>query len=114
METYGVRACVLSHSVVSTFSHPVDCSLPGSSVHGILLARVLERAAISSSRVLPDPGIESPSPTAPGIGKWIFYNWATRKAPTHGVSIIKPELRGKKLRISLAVLKKKKKVRWLR
>ena len=29
---------------------PTDCSLPGSSVHGILQARTLERAAISSSR----------------------------------------------------------------
>ena len=30
---------------------PVDCSLPGSSVHGILPARVLEWVAIPFSRV---------------------------------------------------------------
>ena len=29
---------------------PTDCSLPGSSVHGIFLARILEWVAISSSR----------------------------------------------------------------
>ena len=29
---------------------PMDCSLPGSSVHGILQTRVLERVAISFSR----------------------------------------------------------------
>ena len=29
----------------------MGCSLPGSSIHGILQARILERAAISSSRV---------------------------------------------------------------
>ena len=29
---------------------PMDCSLPGSSVHGILQARILEWVAISSSR----------------------------------------------------------------
>ena len=29
---------------------PMDCSLPGSSVHGIFQARILEWAAISSSR----------------------------------------------------------------
>ena len=29
---------------------PMDCSLPGSSVHGILQARVLEGVAISFSR----------------------------------------------------------------
>ena len=33
-----------------TLCIPVDCSQPGSSVHGILQARVVERVAISSSR----------------------------------------------------------------
>ena len=41
---------------------PVDCSLPGSSVHGILQARILEGVAISCSRDLPDLGIEPRSP----------------------------------------------------
>ena len=40
---------------------PIDCSPPGSSVHGILQARILEWVAISFSRDLPDPGIESGS-----------------------------------------------------
>jgi len=46
-----------------TFCNPMDCSLPGSSVHGIFQARVLEWIAISFSRELPDPGIEPGSPT---------------------------------------------------
>ena len=33
-----------------TLRDPMDCSLPGSSVHGILQARVLEWVAISFSR----------------------------------------------------------------
>ena len=33
-----------------TLCDPVDCSLPGSSVHGILQTRVLEWVAISFSR----------------------------------------------------------------
>ena len=33
-----------------TLCNPVDYSLPGSSVHGILQARILEWAAISFSR----------------------------------------------------------------
>ena len=33
-----------------TLCDPVDCSLPGSSVHGILQARILEWVAISFSR----------------------------------------------------------------
>ena len=32
-----------------TFSDPMDCSLPGSSVHGIVQARVLEWVAIAFS-----------------------------------------------------------------
>ena len=46
-----------------TFCNPMDCSLPGSSVHGIFQARVLEWVAISFSRDLPDPGMEPRSPT---------------------------------------------------
>ena len=34
-----------------TLSDPMDCSLPGSSVHGIFQARVLERVAIASSSI---------------------------------------------------------------
>ena len=34
-----------------TLSDPMDCSLPGSSVHGIFQARVLEWGAIASSRL---------------------------------------------------------------
>ena len=33
-----------------TFCNPVDCSLPGSSIHGILQARILQWVAISFSR----------------------------------------------------------------
>ena len=44
-------ACaVLSHSVVSDSRDPMDCSPPGSSVHGISQARVLEWIAVSFSR----------------------------------------------------------------
>jgi len=40
----------------------MDCSLPGSSVHEIFQARVLEWVAISFSRGFFDPGIEPGSP----------------------------------------------------
>ena len=65
---------VLSHLVPSkksesevaqscpTLCDPVDYSPTGSSVHGILQARILEWIAISFSRDLPDPGIEPRSP----------------------------------------------------
>ena len=40
----------------------LDCSLSGSSVHGILQARMLEQVVIPSSRDLPYPEIKSRSP----------------------------------------------------
>ena len=40
----------------------MDCSLPGSSVHGISQARILEWVAISSPGYLPNPGIKPVSP----------------------------------------------------
>ena len=47
----------------------MDCSPPGSSVHGILQATVLEWATISSFRDLSNPGIELQ----------ILYCWDTRE-----------------------------------
>ena len=35
-----------------TLSDPMDCSLPGSSVHGIFQARVLEWGAIAFSQII--------------------------------------------------------------
>ena len=42
--------------------NPMDCSLPGFSIHEILQARILEWVAISFSRDLPNPGIKPRSP----------------------------------------------------
>ena len=41
--------CCLVTSVVLSLCDTMDCSLPGSSVHGILQARILEWVAMSSS-----------------------------------------------------------------
>ena len=41
---------LFSRSVVSSSATPMDCSLPGSSVHGISQARILEWVAIYISR----------------------------------------------------------------
>ena len=37
-----------------TLSDPMDCSLPGSSIHGIFQAKVLEWGAIAFSGTLPN------------------------------------------------------------
>ena len=45
-----------------TLCDPMDCSLPGSSVHGIFQARVLE-LPFPFPGDLPDPGMKPRSPT---------------------------------------------------
>ena len=51
-----------------TLCDPMDCSPPGSSVHGIFQARILEWEAISySPGDLPDPGIETVSLASPAL-----------------------------------------------
>ena len=55
-----------------TLYDPMDCSLPGSSVHGILLARILEWVAMPSSRessLLMDQTLISYGSC---IGKWVL------------------------------------------
>ena len=56
---------------------PVDCSLPGSSVHGILQASILEWVAISLSRGSSWPRDRS---WVSCIGGRRFNLWATREA----------------------------------
>ena len=45
-----------------TLWDPMDCSLPGSSVHGIFQEGILERLVIPSPGDLPHPGIKPGSP----------------------------------------------------
>ena len=53
---------VLVTPLCPTLCTPMDSSLPGSSVHGILQARTMEWVVISFFRGLPDPGTEGVSP----------------------------------------------------
>ena len=63
--------------VLSCFTHvqlfvtPTDCSLPGSSVHGILQARILEWVAVPSSRGSSQPRDWT---CVSCIGRWILYH----------------------------------------
>ena len=61
-----------------TLCHRVDYSPPGSSVHGILQARILEWVAISSSRGSSQP--EDQTQVSCIAGK-LFTIWATRQVP---------------------------------
>ena len=87
MGTVGprVHAC----SVVSDSCDPADCSLPGSSVHGILQARMLEWVAISSSRGSSQPRDRT---IVSCTGRWILLllsHWGSPLAPEYPVKMAK-------------------------
>ena len=64
-----------------TLCNPTDFSLPGSSVQGIFQARILEWVAIFFSR----RSFQARNWTnISGIGRWIPYHWASRKAFKYG------------------------------
>ena len=62
------------------FVTAMDCSLPGSSVHVILQARILEWIAISSSRWSSQSRDQTHVSWVSCIGRWILYHWATWEA----------------------------------
>ena len=49
-ETFGAESSLPVSQACLSLCDPVDCSPPGSSVHGLLQAGILEGVAVSSSR----------------------------------------------------------------
>ena len=74
--------CILAggHQSCPALCDPMDCSRPGSSVHGILQARIQEWVACPPPRDLPDPGIEPASLTSPALAGGFFTTSATWEA----------------------------------
>ena len=67
----GVWVCSVAQSCL-TLCDPMDCSLPGSSVHQILQARIQKCLPFPPSGCLPNPGIEPASPLSPALAGWFF------------------------------------------
>ena len=68
-----IQAPVCMHAqLCSTHCDPVDCSPPGSSVHGIFHAGTLEWIAISYSRGCSNPGIEPACLTSRALAGGFF------------------------------------------
>ena len=77
---YTYIYCLVAKSC-STLCDPMDCSPPGSSVHGISQARILEWIVISFSRGSSQPRDQT---LISCICKWILYHWAAIGLPyTH-------------------------------
>ena len=75
-------ACVRSEmlQLCPTVCNPVDCNPPGSSVLGILQARVLEWVACPPPGDLPDQGIEPAPLMSPALAGGFFTTSATWEA----------------------------------
>ena len=71
---------------------PMDCSLPGSSIHGILQARILEWVAMPSSRGSSQPRDGTQVFSVSYTGRWILYHCTAWEA--HLVIWIVPKLVG--------------------
>ena len=77
-----------------TLSTPMDCSLPGSSTHGIFQARVLEWGAIAFSDDQPRQHIKNRDITPPAkihVVKAMFFGVVMHGCESH--TIKKPECR---------------------
>ena len=78
----SLGGCLVAKSCV-TLCNPMDCSLPGSSVHGISEARILQflLQGIFLTQE-PNPGLTCLLHSQVGFFFFFFFNhWATMKAP---------------------------------
>ena len=75
-----VRACQVT-SVMSDCDS-MDCGLPGSSVHEVLQAGILEWLPGPPPGGLPDPGVDPTSVMSSALAGRFFMTSATWKAPT--------------------------------
>ena len=83
-ETYTVLTVLLfSHSVVSNSLRPPRLSPPGSSVHGVFQARLLQWVAISYSRGSSSPRDQTRVSCVFCICRCILYHCATWEALTN-------------------------------
>ena len=82
-----VHACSVTQSCL-IHCDPMDCSLPGFSVHGIFQTRTLERAAISFSRGFSQPRDQTYISCGSYTGRRILHHWATWQAPSVGIVCI--------------------------
>ena len=85
METLCLISVCSVASVCPTLCDPMDHSLPGSPVHGILQAKYWSRLPCPPPGDLPDPGIESMSLISPTLAGRFFTTSATWEAQILGI-----------------------------
>ena len=83
---------MLSHLSCPTLCNPMDCSPPGSSVHGILQARILEWVAVPPPRNCPNPGIQPTSPASQAVSLPLSHRGSCAKDQFSSVAQSRPTL----------------------
>ena len=85
VSSWHVMSTICACSVTQlclTFCDPMDCSTPGSSVNGILQARILGGGLpFSLPQDLPDPGIKLASPVSPALAGVFFTTEPPGRSP---------------------------------
>ena len=74
LRSYAVLCCAKSLPLCLTLCDPMDCSLPDSSVHGILQARILEWVVVPSSRWSSRPRGWTLVSCISCNGRWVLYH----------------------------------------
>ena len=86
---YITCECMLSHFNSVRVCDPMDCRPPGSSVHGILQAGILEWVAMPSSRGSFPLRDQTCISYVSFIGRWFFTTSSTRESPYYLWTCIK-------------------------
>ena len=74
--------CAKSLQLYLPLYDAVDCCPPGSSVHGILQARILQWVAMSSSRGPSRPRDQTQVSQVSCVGRWILYYLSHQGSPS--------------------------------
>ena len=78
---YRLHARAKSLQLCVTLCNPIDCSPPGSSVHGFLRQEFWSRLSCPPPQDFPDPGIEHTSLMSPALAVSFFTISGTWEAP---------------------------------
>ena len=70
----SVHECTISHLSCPTLCHTMDCTPPGSSICGILQAKILEWVTVTSSRGSSQPRDLTSVSYVSYIGRWVPYH----------------------------------------
>ena len=76
--------CCLVLKLYPTLWDPMDCSPPGSSIHGILQVRTLEWVAMPSSRGSSRPRDRTSVSYVSCFGRQVLYHWPHLGSPCYG------------------------------